>query len=281
MTSCVVSAPSSLRSAWCSSPARSAPCSISAVKLDAAHVGDRGAGRADRHGAGQHRQQPPARPRRSRRPDRRSVARHRRPRPPGGRDCRAGSPPWKAASTPAWTGRAARSIRSPPRSANWAGWCARSPKRWPRHAAVLQQQGAVPAPADAGAAPATDGALTSSESDAVERPRRFRSLTREAIVDLIGKAVDANRIDLYLQPIVTLPQRKVRYYEALSRLRTEDGDVITGRRLHRLRRKRRPDAEDRQPAAVPLRAGDAPPAIEEPRRRPVLQCQRLDADRSG
>ncbi len=57
--------------------------------------------------------------------------------------------------------------------------------------------------------------------------RRFRSLTREAIVELIGKAVDANRIDLYLQPIVTLPQRKVRYYEALSRLRTEEGDIIT------------------------------------------------------
>ena len=33
-------------------------------------------------------------------------------------------------------------------------------------------------------------------------------------------------IDLYLQPIVTLPQRKVRYYEAMSRLRTEQGDVL-------------------------------------------------------
>jgi cyclic-di-GMP phosphodiesterase TipF (flagellum assembly factor) len=43
---------------------------------------------------------------------------------------------------------------------------------------------------------------------------------------VISKAVDANRIDLYLQPIVTLPQRKVRYYEAVSRLRTEDGDII-------------------------------------------------------
>ena len=38
---------------------------------------------------------------------------------------------------------------------------------------------------------------------------------------LIAKAIEANRIDLYLQPIVTLPQRKVRYYEAMSRLRTE------------------------------------------------------------
>jgi cyclic-di-GMP phosphodiesterase, flagellum assembly factor TipF len=42
----------------------------------------------------------------------------------------------------------------------------------------------------------------------------------------IRLAIETNRIDLYLQPIVTLPQRKVRYYEAMSRLRTETGDVI-------------------------------------------------------
>jgi cyclic-di-GMP phosphodiesterase TipF (flagellum assembly factor) len=98
------------------------------------------------------------------------------------------------------------------------------------HAAALQQQGALPTPPLTQHQPAAmhdaDGALTLSESDAVGG-RRFRNLTREGIVDLIGKAVDANRIDLYLQPIVTLPQRKVRYYEALSRLRTEEGDIIT------------------------------------------------------
>jgi cyclic-di-GMP phosphodiesterase TipF (flagellum assembly factor) len=43
---------------------------------------------------------------------------------------------------------------------------------------------------------------------------------------VIRRAIDANRIDLYLQPIVTLPQRKVRYYEAMSRLRTETGEVL-------------------------------------------------------
>jgi cyclic-di-GMP phosphodiesterase, flagellum assembly factor TipF len=41
----------------------------------------------------------------------------------------------------------------------------------------------------------------------------------------IRAAVDANRVDLYLQPIVTLPQRKVRYYEAMSRLRNDRGEV--------------------------------------------------------
>ena len=42
----------------------------------------------------------------------------------------------------------------------------------------------------------------------------------------IGNAIEANRIDLHLQPIVTLPQRKVRFYEAMSRLRTQSGDVV-------------------------------------------------------
>lgn len=42
----------------------------------------------------------------------------------------------------------------------------------------------------------------------------------------IRKSLESNRVDLYLQPIVTLPQRKVRFYEALSRLRDEDGSTM-------------------------------------------------------
>jgi cyclic-di-GMP phosphodiesterase TipF (flagellum assembly factor) len=57
-------------------------------------------------------------------------------------------------------------------------------------------------------------------------PGNFKGLDRNGIVGLIREAVEANRIDLYLQPIVTLPQRKVRYYEALSRLRTEAGEQV-------------------------------------------------------
>lgn len=43
----------------------------------------------------------------------------------------------------------------------------------------------------------------------------------------IKNAAEANRIDLYLQPIVSLPQRKVRFYEAVSRLRDEKDHVFT------------------------------------------------------
>jgi len=99
------------------------------------------------------------------------------------------------------------------------------------HAATLQKQGALavrPMVTAAKPEPArsAEGSLTVSESAALPGAERFRGLPRDSIADVISKAVDANRIDLYLQPIVTLPQRKVRYYEAVSRLRTEDGDII-------------------------------------------------------
>jgi cyclic-di-GMP phosphodiesterase TipF (flagellum assembly factor) len=55
---------------------------------------------------------------------------------------------------------------------------------------------------------------------------RFTGLTRGDVIALIRRAVEANRVDLYLQPIVTLPQRKVRYYEALARLRSDDGELL-------------------------------------------------------
>lgn len=47
------------------------------------------------------------------------------------------------------------------------------------------------------------------------------------IVTTVKNAIEANRIDLYLQPLVTLPQRKVRYYEAVSRLRDTQGEVLS------------------------------------------------------
>ena len=65
------------------------------------------------------------------------------------------------------------------------------------------------------------------------------------LIDAVKEAVEANRIDLYLQPIVTLPQRKVRYYEAVTRLRDDNDKVLDRGRFHRARRKRRADRQDR------------------------------------
>ncbi len=46
------------------------------------------------------------------------------------------------------------------------------------------------------------------------------------LLETIRSSLEENRVDLYLQPIVSLPQRKLRYYEALSRLRDKNGLVI-------------------------------------------------------
>jgi len=46
------------------------------------------------------------------------------------------------------------------------------------------------------------------------------------LLETIRSSLEDNRVDLYLQPIVSLPQRKLRYYEALSRLRDKTGQVI-------------------------------------------------------
>ena len=46
------------------------------------------------------------------------------------------------------------------------------------------------------------------------------------ILKAIQNAVDKNKVDVYLQPIVTLPQRKPKFYEALTRIRNAKGDLI-------------------------------------------------------
>ena len=51
-------------------------------------------------------------------------------------------------------------------------------------------------------------------------------LSDAQVLNILQAALAGNRVDLYLQPIVTLPQRKVRYYEAFGRIRTESGNVL-------------------------------------------------------
>ena len=46
------------------------------------------------------------------------------------------------------------------------------------------------------------------------------------LLETTKKALASNRIDLYIQPVVTLPERKVRFYESFSRLRDEQGSIL-------------------------------------------------------
>ncbi len=94
------------------------------------------------------------------------------------------------------------------------------------HEGLLQQKGATPSGPASEDAHATTAPLALSERDAVASAPRLQAQSQERVVELVSQAIDEHRIDLYLQPIVTLPQRKVRYYEALSRLRTAEGHVV-------------------------------------------------------
>jgi cyclic-di-GMP phosphodiesterase TipF (flagellum assembly factor) len=49
---------------------------------------------------------------------------------------------------------------------------------------------------------------------------------QDQMLAIVREAIEANRTELYLQPIVTLPQRKVRYYEAFTWLRAADGTLL-------------------------------------------------------
>ncbi|HLH96867.1 MAG TPA: EAL domain-containing protein [Xanthobacteraceae bacterium] len=104
----------------------------------------------------------------------------------------------------------------------------------PIHTATVQPS-AMPAPLPPVAAPARPVAAVPEALSlaAAHIPAPAAGSTQEAernaareVLAATRSAVEGNRIDLHLQPIVTLPQRKVRFYEAMSRLRTESGEPM-------------------------------------------------------
>jgi cyclic-di-GMP phosphodiesterase TipF (flagellum assembly factor) len=55
---------------------------------------------------------------------------------------------------------------------------------------------------------------------------RGRSPQSTALIEVVQDALAENRVDLYLQPVVSLPQRRTVFYESFSRLRDESGRVM-------------------------------------------------------
>jgi cyclic-di-GMP phosphodiesterase TipF (flagellum assembly factor) len=55
----------------------------------------------------------------------------------------------------------------------------------------------------------------------------------EALPPDLAEALAARRVDVHMQPIVTLPQRKIRAYQALALLRTEEGRTVPAAELER------------------------------------------------
>lgn len=60
----------------------------------------------------------------------------------------------------------------------------------------------------------------------IMRRGRFASMSEEEFLAMAVAAMEEGRIELLLQPIVTLPQRKVRWYEVIYHLKNEHGEVI-------------------------------------------------------
>ncbi len=67
------------------------------------------------------------------------------------------------------------------------------------------------------------GAVTSSHHRHAE-PQRGRQSA--ALLETVREALTENRVDLYLQPVVSLPQRRTVFYESYSRLRDDTGRVM-------------------------------------------------------
>ncbi|MCF6292111.1 MAG: EAL domain-containing protein [Robiginitomaculum sp.] len=49
---------------------------------------------------------------------------------------------------------------------------------------------------------------------------------KHLMLTLVREALEAGRVELHLQPIVSLPQRKIYYYESFTRLRDHENNVI-------------------------------------------------------
>lgn len=76
--------------------------------------------------------------------------------------------------------------------------------------------------------PKQDEALRNeaSQAELEDIPRLDSGEVESLMLEEVRRSIEANKIELYLQPIMIIPQRRVRYYEALTRLKNESGRVI-------------------------------------------------------
>ena len=71
-----------------------------------------------------------------------------------------------------------------------------------------------------------DERLTVAPMIAPNSPDAVRRQQGNILLKTVHDALSENRVDLYLQPVVSLPQRRTVFYESFSRLRDETGRVM-------------------------------------------------------
>ena len=89
----------------------------------------------------------------------------------------------------------------------------------------LSQQPAAAAAGEAGDPEAPEGPDGPAPA-APEPPAALSSVEFEETLAIVSEALQDNRVDVYLQPVVSLPQRKTAFYETFTRLRAGDGTQI-------------------------------------------------------
>ncbi|MEM8800411.1 MAG: EAL domain-containing protein [Pseudomonadota bacterium] len=88
-------------------------------------------------------------------------------------------------------------------------------------------------PAEAGPTPVMDQTPTpmaQATEDAISGGIEADGLGPE-VLGVIENALNENRLDLYLQPIVQVPSRRLRHYECFTRVRDESGEIIYPRQF--------------------------------------------------
>ena len=89
--------------------------------------------------------------------------------------------------------------------------------------APFDERPAAPPPLPAAPPRPTPPAVPSQTASAVHA---VNGRNQTQMLAMLRSAIDENRIDIFLQPMVTLPQRKVRFYEAVTRVRDERDQLI-------------------------------------------------------
>ncbi|MPY71688.1 MAG: EAL domain-containing protein [Alphaproteobacteria bacterium] len=69
--------------------------------------------------------------------------------------------------------------------------------------------------------------LVARDGETLAAPDLVRGLDDDAILGIVREGLEMNRVDLVLQPVVSLPQRRRCFYEAFTRIRDTDGQVLT------------------------------------------------------
>ncbi len=93
--------------------------------------------------------------------------------------------------------------------------------------AIQAQQTPSPAPTVVQETSPEPAPVMSIEAPVAAAPQAAPAASSTQLLVAVRNAIEANRIDLFLQPMVTLPQRKVRFYEAVARLRDDKDQLLT------------------------------------------------------